>query len=112
SRKYWKMARDLPRKLITVPTQLRTGYMPLHAHLSKIGKVNSPTCPSCRKHPETVFHYLLQCTTHRLHRTRLRRKVGQRSMSLGTLLTERTMLKHLFRYVNETKRFHHILGDL
>ncbi|KAJ3836538.1 hypothetical protein F5878DRAFT_512710, partial [Lentinula raphanica] len=91
---------------------LRTGHAPLQAHLFRIKKVDSPTCPCCRQHPETVFHYLFQCNAHRTHRNRLRRKVGQRNMNPASLLTEKDLLKHLFRYVDETKRLHHILGDL
>ncbi|KAJ3824804.1 hypothetical protein F5880DRAFT_1446551, partial [Lentinula raphanica] len=86
-------------------TQLRTGHAPLQAHLSKIKKVDTPTCPCCKQHPETVFHYLIQCSAHRTARNRLRRKVGPRNMNPAALLTEKDLLKHLFRYVDETKRF-------
>ncbi|KAJ3819438.1 hypothetical protein F5880DRAFT_1616465 [Lentinula raphanica] len=37
-------------------------------------------------------------------------KIG--AMDLGTLLTEKTTLKHLFRYVDSSNRFYHILEDL
>ncbi|KAJ3996588.1 hypothetical protein F5050DRAFT_1816959, partial [Lentinula boryana] len=81
-------------------------------HLAKIKRVETPTCPCCKRHPETVFHYLIQCSTHHTHRNRLRCEIGHRNMNPKPLLTEKDLLKHLFRYVNETKRFHHILGDL
>ncbi|KAJ3763915.1 hypothetical protein EV360DRAFT_11659, partial [Lentinula raphanica] len=91
---------------------LRTGHAPLQAHLFRIKRVDIPTCPCCKQHPETVFHYLIQCSAHHAHRNQLRRKVGRRNMNLTALLTEKDLLKYLFRYVDETKRFYHILGDL
>ncbi|KAJ3780189.1 hypothetical protein GGU10DRAFT_279779, partial [Lentinula aff. detonsa] len=106
------LSRDLPRKLVTVLIQLRTGHAPLQAHLYKIKKVDTHTCPCCKRHPETVFHYLIQCRTHCTHQDQLRQQIGQRNMNLAALLMEKSLLKHLFQYIDETKQFHYILGDL
>ncbi|KAJ3774822.1 hypothetical protein FB446DRAFT_639122, partial [Lentinula raphanica] len=69
------------------------------------------TCPCCRQHPETVFHYHFQCSAHRLHWNQFHRRIGQRNINLAALLTEKDLLKHLFHFINETKWFHHIWGD-
>lgn len=112
SRAYWKLSRNLPRKLLSILTQIRTGHVPLNAHLHRIQRADSPECPCCKRHPETVFHYLIECPSHRAPRSRLRRKIGYSKFNIATLLTDRATLKHLFRYINDTKCFHHIVGDL
>lgn len=112
SRAYWKLSRGLPRKLLSILTQLRTGHAPLQKHLNNIRKVNSPTCPCCKRHPETVYHYLMECPAHRAPRDRLRRNVGPRNFSYSSLLTTAETLPHLFWYVNDTGRFKYIVGDL
>ncbi|KAJ3784018.1 hypothetical protein GGU10DRAFT_402979, partial [Lentinula aff. detonsa] len=93
-------------------TQLRTGHIPLQGHLHKIKKTDSPTCPCCKQHPKTTFHYLFQCRAHRRPREILRQKVGRKNWNVGALLTEKNTLRHLFAYVDDTKRFYHILGNL
>lgn len=112
SRAYWKLSRNLPRKLLSLLTQMRTGHIPLNVHLHRIQRTDSPECPCCKRHPETVLHYLMECQAHRAPRYRLRSKVGQEKYNIATLLTDRACMKHLFRFIDDTKRFHHIVGDL
>ncbi|KAI0055114.1 hypothetical protein BV25DRAFT_1764572, partial [Artomyces pyxidatus] len=52
---------QLPRRQASLLIQLRTGHVPLRRHLFTIGKVDSPTCPACGEHPESVFHFLMAC---------------------------------------------------
>lgn len=60
SRSYWKLSRNLPRKLLSILTQLRTGHAPLCLHLHRICQADSPECPCCKRHPKTVIHYLME----------------------------------------------------
>jgi ribonuclease HI len=60
SRNYIKLVQNLPRRHVSLLTQLRTGHVPLQKHLHSITKAESNTCPCCRRAPETVFHYLMQ----------------------------------------------------
>lgn len=112
SRAYLKLSRYLPRKLLAVLTQLRTGHIPLQRHLHRIKKTDSDTCPCCKRHPETVFHYLMECPAHSTSRARLRRKLAADRWNVRALMTKPELLKHLFQFVDDTKRFHHIMGDL
>ncbi|KAJ3738057.1 hypothetical protein EV360DRAFT_90883 [Lentinula raphanica] len=79
-----------PRKLITVSTQLRTGHSTLIWYFTN----SSSARPIKRTGPDCGGKL----------------KIG--AMDLGTLLTEKTTLKHLFRYVDSSNRFYHILEDL
>ncbi|KAF5392001.1 hypothetical protein D9757_003364 [Collybiopsis confluens] len=112
SREYWKLSRHLPRRLVSILTQLRTGHIPLYSHLHKIKCIETPICPCCERHVETVHHYLFQCIAHRNARDRLRSKVGRANMKARKLLTNASLLVYLFKFVNETRRFRHIVGDL
>lgn len=68
----WKLSQSLPRKLLSVLTQLRMGHALLQQHLYRIKQVDSPTCPCCKRYPEMIFHYLMECRAHYTLRTRLR----------------------------------------
>ncbi|KAE9388227.1 hypothetical protein BT96DRAFT_836573, partial [Gymnopus androsaceus JB14] len=51
-------------------------HIPLQKILHAIYCAEPPTCPCCRSHPETVFHYLTQCPAHTIPQDRMRRRVG------------------------------------
>lgn len=112
SRGYWKLLRELPRKLLTILTQLRMGHIPLQRHLHRIRRTETDVCPCCKQCPETVFHYIMQCSTHRVPRARLRSHFSHRDWNIATLLTKTKAIGHLFRFINDTNRFHHIIGEL
>ncbi|KAE9384391.1 hypothetical protein BT96DRAFT_773189, partial [Gymnopus androsaceus JB14] len=86
-------------------TQLRIGHAPLQKHLYNINRVDSPLCPCCKRHPETVYHYLMECPAHRTRRDRMRRAIGRRSCTLSALLTTAETLKELFQFINDMRRF-------
>lgn len=112
SRAYWKLERELPRKLLRILTQLRTGHIPLQKHLHRIKKVESPYCPCCKRDAlETVFHYMMKCPAHRVPRERFRRRVAAKNWNIAALLTGWETLKHLFHFIGDTGIFH-IVGVL
>ncbi|KZT69357.1 hypothetical protein DAEQUDRAFT_644867, partial [Daedalea quercina L-15889] len=92
--------------------QLRTGHVPLRAHLHTIQKADSPRCPTCDHPKETVHHFLLDCPTYGLHRARLAFRLGPAAHSIHMLLTHPKAIRHMFRYINDTKRFQDTFGDL
>ncbi|KAJ3754818.1 hypothetical protein EV360DRAFT_23340, partial [Lentinula raphanica] len=81
-------------------------------HLHRIGKVDSPLCPCCKREEETAEHFLLHCPAHRGARSRLRAGVGRRMMSMEGLLDNRDSFEALFSFINDTQRLHHIFGVL
>jgi hypothetical protein len=112
SNKYINLITNLPRKLASILTQLRTGHAPLAKHLHHIGKSNSPLCPACQQAEETVHHFILHCPAHRTARQMLRSNTGGRDIDITKLFTTPKMLRALFKYVAETGRFHGTFGDI
>ncbi|KAI0711584.1 hypothetical protein C8Q76DRAFT_737173 [Earliella scabrosa] len=107
-----KLTAPLRRRQLALLLQLRTGRVPLNDHLAHIGKVSRSTCPTCRQAPETVRHYLLECSTYARHRWRLTQAFGRAGLSLSTLLNTPAALTPLFRYIADTRRFVTTFGNV
>ncbi|KAE9394284.1 hypothetical protein BT96DRAFT_749479, partial [Gymnopus androsaceus JB14] len=91
--------------------QLCTGHAPLQKHLYAIHRADEPTCPCCKQHPETVYHFLMECLAHKNSQDCLRRRIRQRNFTYSALLTTVESLRDFFQYINETGRFRHIVGE-
>ncbi|KIM34827.1 hypothetical protein M413DRAFT_46307, partial [Hebeloma cylindrosporum] len=52
---------DLPRRSCSIVTQLQSGHIGLNAFLARIKAVDSAAC-STYGVPETVDHFLFQCS--------------------------------------------------
>ena len=102
---YQKLTKDLPRVHTSILIQLRTGHIPLQAHLYRIQRADTPTCPTCHNHPETVEHYLLHCPTYDEQRKVVRHKLGPGATSIKRLLATRRYLPALMVYIRDTARF-------
>jgi hypothetical protein len=101
--KYYRSAPT--RKSATLLAQMRTGHCGLNLYLNRFKKVPSPFC-ECRYQKETVEHYLLECRRFKEERNViLRRIVGSTKMKMRILLGESKYIKHVAKYVEETKRF-------
>lgn len=103
---------ELPRKLVSILTQLRTGHAPLAKHLHYIGKIDSPECPTCQQSNKTVQHFLLHCPVHRDARQALCRATGGRDINLTKLFTTSKTLRALFIYVANTGCLHDTFREL
>ena len=112
SASYLKLTSALSCKQTNLLTQLRTGHIPLYAHLARIRKTPSAACPTCSEAPETVAHYLLHCPTYALTRATIFAPLGRARRTLRDLLNTKKGIKLLFRYVNATRRFQRIFGTL
>ena len=102
----------LSRAQASILMQLCTGHIPLNRFLHRIGKTDSPTCPTCRAADETVPHYLLDCLGYAHERHGLAQAVGRNSKSLQHLLGNWRAYKALLIYVGTTGRFKDTYGDL
>ncbi|KAI0037509.1 hypothetical protein FA95DRAFT_1459414, partial [Auriscalpium vulgare] len=86
--------------------QLRTKFIPLRHHLHKIGRADTPKCLECGEtSDETVWHFLFECSGYTIARERLAQAVGPDKMQISNLLSKPASFPHLFRYIQETKRF-------
>ncbi|PPQ81181.1 hypothetical protein CVT24_009472 [Panaeolus cyanescens] len=110
SRNFGKLTNKMQRKQASIIFQLRTGHAQLKKHLHRIGKADSPTCESCGKKDETVYHFLMECKSHEVARRRHFAYLGRNSATMHRLLSDKRVTVKLFRYLNDTKRFTHNLG--
>ena len=112
SASYRRLTNTLPRKHTAILTQLRSGHAPLAQHLHRLGKADSPVCPCCNRHEETVDHLLLFCPAHRLARQAMVLEGGHDTMIKSKLLSKPTLMRHLFRYIARTNRWRTVYGDI
>jgi hypothetical protein len=69
---------------------MRTGHVPLNAHLARIKQAESPFCPHCGGDTkETVIHFILQRPHYKHERHTLIRKLCWKAFSLEFLLSNR-----------------------
>ena len=112
SQKYEKLIASLSRRHANLLLQLRTGHVPLNPYLERIGKTLSRTCPACGEAPETVKHFLLDCSDFSLHRAVHFRSLGHSGRTLSTLLNTEDALKSLFAFINATGRLRSSFGRI
>ncbi|KAF8802975.1 hypothetical protein BYT27DRAFT_7110958, partial [Phlegmacium glaucopus] len=94
-------------KHTSILTQLRTAHIPLAKHLHRMGKAESPLCPTCHEHDETVIHFILLCPAFVVPRRAMQALLGPIAHDLPKILNSSVALKPLFRYIKDTKRFLH-----
>jgi len=112
SNKYRKITLTLPRRFVSLLTQLRTNHIPLQAYLHKFKLADSPVCQNCWGAPETVPHYLLFCTKYTAQRNFLRSHLKEgRSLDLS-ILGNKKLFPALFKFIRDTNRFEDTFGDL
>ncbi|EIN10251.1 hypothetical protein PUNSTDRAFT_27365, partial [Punctularia strigosozonata HHB-11173 SS5] len=92
--------------------QLRSGHIGLNKHLHRIKKSPMPICPHCRTYPETVSHFLTQCSEYREPRRKLRAELGHKASNIKYLLSDSKALPALYRYITETGRFAQTHGNV
>lgn len=112
SNKFRKLAAPLERRQSSILVQLRTGHVPLNEYLFRIKKAESPVCPACNQHNETVHHYILMCPAYAAQRRRLDIALPRDSRSIRKLLSSPKAVPYLLRYIGATKRFQATYGEL
>ena len=102
--KFAKLTRSISRNQASILFQLRSGHVPLNTYLHRIRKEDSPICPSCHHHRETVMHYVLHCEAYTNARHIMFHEAGRDARTLGKLLSTVDLLPHLFKYIRATER--------
>lgn len=95
----------LSRPQASLYTQLRSGHIGLNFFLHRIGASDSPNCTTCHV-PETVNHFLMQCSRFVAHRSRLRLAIAPAPLDTRTLLSSEN-IKAVSSFCIETRRFVH-----
>jgi len=93
-------------------TQLRTGHVPLWKNSHRIGRVDSPTCPTFQTGDEMVYYYVMVCLVSKAQRRHLQNRIWNAASSISTLLSNSKAFPHLFNYINDTQCFCDTPGDL
>ena len=112
SKKYLKLVKPLRRKQSSILYQLRTGHAPLAKHLHRFHKADSPQCPCCHQEEETVHHYLIRCPAHRSARNTMIRDAGMNATKMNKLLSEKSLLPHLFQFISTSGRLRSVFGNI
>jgi ribonuclease HI len=113
SNKFLQHARNLTRKQTSLLVQLRTGHIGLNAHLFRIRRAESPSCPHCGSITvETVRHFLLLCPKYARERHILRRQLRRNADSVSFLLSKPAAFKPLMKFINSTGRLATTFGDV
>ncbi|KIJ53301.1 hypothetical protein M422DRAFT_83315, partial [Sphaerobolus stellatus SS14] len=90
--------------------QLRTGHTQLNKHLHHAKRIQSNLCPTCRREPETIHHFLFRCKTYDKLRRQVQHRHGHNTRSVKFLLSNPDTYPALFRYINGTRRFMNVTG--
>lgn len=113
SNKFLTNIASLTRAQSSVILQLRTGHIPLRAHLFRIKKAETPGCPHCgEQFHETVWHFLIQCPHYNNARHTLTTKLKRMANSLSYLLSSKDAVSPLLAYVHATARVRTTFGDV
>ncbi|KIK32255.1 hypothetical protein CY34DRAFT_101892, partial [Suillus luteus UH-Slu-Lm8-n1] len=81
-------------------------------HLHRINKAEDPYCPHCLNTEESVHHFLLECTHYLRQRHTIQNELGHDTSSIPHLLTDTEAIKHLVKYVNDTKCLKNTFGEV
>ena len=110
--KFQKASSTLTRAQSSIIVQLRTGHIGLNKHLARINRSDTPLCPSCKLAVESVHHFLFDCPAYRNERHTLNQALGRKASSLKFLLSDKTGVQEVLKYIGRTGRLRRNFGDV
>ena len=75
-------------------------------------KADSPICPCCHEHEETVSHFILHCPTNRTARAVLFEGTPHADRNLPQLLSTKEARARLLNYIAHTTRLRSVFSDI
>jgi len=114
SNKFLEITSSINCRQASILTQLRTGHIPINAHLHKIQKSNMPYCPqyTCIQAMEDIHHLIFTCPKYTQERHQLILRIGRKNFSNPKLLTDKNIIPHTLTYLNKTGQFKQVFGDI
>ena len=112
SKNFLKLVNTLPKCQISIYTQLRTRHIPLNHHLHRIGKSETPHCPTCPGRNETIHHFLFDCPQYAHERHIMSNALRRKASSIEYILTADKATKPLMRFINSTGRLRPTFGEI
>src|SRR5271156_6496278 len=111
SDKYRKLTATLSKRHTSILTQLRTNHVPLQFYLHRFKLADSPVCPQCNEHPETVTHYLFHCRKYAKQRAQLKKDLKPGTRLDLRILGDKKNLTALFKFIKASNRFDEDQGE-
>ena len=112
SKRFLTVTSHLPKSTAGIIYQLRSGHIALNKHLHRINRSAMPACLQCEaRPPESVHHFLFDCSRYDRERHKMRITLGRRAYSTSYLLAHKEGLKELLQYIAATGRFKWISGE-
>ena len=111
SDKYRKLTATLSKRHTSILTQLRTNHVPLQFYLHRFKLADSPVCPQCNEHPETVTHYLFHCRKYAKQRAQLKKDLKPGTRLDLRILGDKKNLTALFKFIKASNRFDEDHGE-
>lgn len=117
-KKFTQIQYKLSKAQSSLLIQLRSGHIPLNAHLHRLGCAETNKCPACDERrggaraKETVIHYLFECTAYRHERLDMDRALGPRCRDLKAIMSNYDHIKALLHFVSQTRRLQRNFGDV
>ena len=109
-KEFRKRSYMLTRKQTSIIMQLRSGHIPLNVYLHRIGRAGSDTCMECYETqeeesiPETINHFVFECTAHKKYRDDLVKETGRSRFNLRSIMKNTDYMKALVKFINRTER--------
>src|SRR6267143_1952171 len=109
-KKFRKTQNEFMRAQSSLLLQLRTGHIPLNAHLFRLKCIDTDKCQACNDRQgeipakETITHYLFECPAYSNERHDLDRALGRHSRDLESIMASKKRTRELLRFVGRTKR--------
>ena len=116
--KFRTILHGLSRAQSSLLVQIRSGHIPLNAHLYRLNCIDTDRCLACADRPgitstkETVTHFLFDCPAYQNERHYLDTALGQHNRSLEHIMSKEESIRELLRYIGSTKRFKRTHGDV
>jgi ribonuclease HI len=116
--KFRTILHGLSRAQSSLLIQIRSGHIPLNAHLYRLNCIDTDRCLACADRPgitstkETVTHFLFDCPAYQNERHHLDTALGRHNRSLEHIMSEEKSIRELLRYIGSTKRFKRTHGDV
>ena len=102
SNQFRKVTMELNQRQTSIVVRLHTGHVPLMKYLFHIGKVDSPTCPSCQQGEESMHHFIFNCPTWRYGCWFMGRTLGRFAKLADRVLGTQKGIKELPNFVGCT----------
>jgi len=116
--KFRKILNGLTRAQSSLLIQIRSGHIPLNAHLFKLKCIDTDKCQACLPRRgaiparETITHFLFECPAYAHERFDFERALGRQSKDLELIMACKKRIRELLRFVSRTERLKKSFGDL